>query len=72
MAYWVRTHDERKTAYGIVGRFLRYTTVTFGEAVRRETESLGGKEEVEGREGEDGVDGVKFADLGVGEGVFLE
>ncbi|KAI9705904.1 MAG: hypothetical protein M1836_005310 [Candelina mexicana] len=64
--YWIRTHDEKKTAYGVVGRLLKYKDVSFDEAVEREKQEKG-----EGSDLDD-LQGVRFEDLGVGEGVVLE
>ncbi|KAI9719406.1 MAG: hypothetical protein M1812_003477 [Candelaria pacifica] len=64
--YWIRTHDEKKTAYGLVGRILRYTDVTFGDAIEREKEEKGKESGLED------LEGVRFEDLGVGERVVLE
>lgn len=71
--YWVGTHDEVKTGFGIVSWVLRRKVVSLGEALRLEVVSEGeggadGKEEELRRLEEE----VGFVELGNGESFVLE
>ncbi len=66
--YWVSTHDEVKTAKGIIAPFLYRKILTFKEAIEQEKREKGG---ISGESMLADMRGLQFADLGSGESLLL-
>lgn len=66
--YWVSTHDEVKTAKGIIAPFLHRKILTFKEAIEQEKREKGG---ISGESMLADMRGLQFADLGSGESLLL-
>lgn len=67
--YWIGTHDERKTAAGIIGYLLRWHTWTVSEILKLASEQKG--RDSEGENGASDEDEVNFVQVGNGESLVL-